>query len=137
MKKILFTAFLVIIMAFGSACQPTPENPVVEEKNNLSELIKRTATPEPSASSTIQPEAVETWNDSIEFKDGAIIIEAIIEKPFVCSYPVYETTPHEITEKEAQEIVGILMKGNTIYQYSDMLTKSEIEDKIATTGGRN
>ena len=118
--------FILIVIALMSACQPTPDEPVVIDKNDLEQKIMQTATPQQSQ----QVEQL-TLQETLDFQSGVqVVIDADIEQPQVKAYSVYEVKPHETTLDEAKTFSYFFLQGLPLYEYNYVRTKTDIEMDI-------
>ncbi len=121
-------ALLLLVACFTTACQPTPEEPVVVNKNEGVLESALAATPAPM----LGYETPDTWQDVIQ-RDGSKIkldIDASIIIPDVNAYPVMKIAPGQFSQQQADRIVNILFKDATIYNSSKSLTKAELEQQL-------
>ncbi len=125
MKKFLIMLLAGITLCM-SACQQTPENPVVISKNDgtLESVIYGDAAP------LGKYEAPETWQE--EFENGLlkIRINANISVPDVDAYPVYRVTPGDITDEDALAFVKACVGDEPMYKYGNLRTKQVVMDEI-------
>jgi len=109
-----------------SACQPTPNEPIVIEKNDLEQKIMLTAVPQ-----QFQQVEQKTWQETLDFQSGVqVVIDADIEQPQVKAYSVYEVKPHETTLDEAKMFADFFFQGLPLYEYNYVRTKTDIEMDI-------
>ena len=101
MRRILAVLLFAALCVSLCACQPTPDKPYVESKNDgeLERAIYGDAAPE----LTNGYEAPETWQESIAADDGITFIEinANITVPDAKMYPVYRVSSVDITDDDA------------------------------------
>ncbi len=131
MKKI--TALLLILLCITlTACQPTPDAPIVESKNDgeLEDAVFGTAVPELSNGY----EAPETWVETIDYDDDGIPttinIDATITVPDVKAYPVYRVLANEITQEEANAFIQAMVGDAQLYSVDNPRIKSVIQAEI-------
>lgn len=112
MKK-QFYAFLFCVGAFFmSACQPTPNEEVVQNKKDkvLEQVVVATAAP------TYAPderyEVPEKWTEELEFRGEKIYIDANIEVPDGDSFEVLTITTDEFTGENALSSLHDLLGEN-------------------------
>ena len=121
-------SLLLFVACFTTACQPTPEEPVVVNKNEGVLEAAVAATPAP----TTGYEAPDTWQDVIQ-RDGSKIkldIDASINLPDVNAYPVMRIAPIQFSQEQADRIVSVLFKDADVYNSSKPLTKVELEQQL-------
>ena len=148
MKKILI-AVIIMLMLVLSACQPTPEEKVVTQKDDLEELIQNTVSPtdcsetqtsekeQPIEDDEIQQEETEEpapkYQDHFEFQDGAftVDIDAVVDEPDG-SVSVAKVEPYLFTQEDADRAVEVLMGDKPIYEYEfpAMTAKATFQNKI-------
>ncbi len=121
-------ASVLAVACFTTACQPTPEKPVVVNKNAnaLSDSLK--ATPAPEAAY----DAPETFQKSFPAKDDRVTmnIDAAVDVPKVSAFPVVRITPGEFTSDFVKKTADVLFEGKTAYEPRTQMTKPEIEKEI-------
>lgn len=109
MKKPLNAVFLCIGTLLLTACQPTPEKEVVQNRKDgtLEQAIVATAAP------TYAPdekyEAPDKWTEELEFRGEKIYIDADIEVPDGDSFEVLTITTNEFTKEETIVLVHSLL----------------------------
>ena len=147
MKKIY--ALLIIIMILMSACQPTPEGLIVQNKadDDLQEAIAQTATPIPDdvnasdgnviseTASAIQhatrsKEPIDYIEDKSSNASNTVTVEinadVINNQPE--NIPVAKIAPKELTEEEVQQMVQAFFGNSQLY--SRDLTKEDYDEWI-------
>jgi hypothetical protein len=117
---------LIMVMAcFTTACQPTPNQPVVIGKGN------NTTTQVSNENESNQPEATvsEIWQDTIESKDTVININAEIAPLNSLQTTQIQVKPSGFTVDQFKNFKKVLLGDKELFQYQDsnILTKSEIE----------
>jgi len=119
---------LVLVMAFAcftTACQPTPEKPVVVAKGDLEEKI----TEAPANS----PQTVTTSEKIVKsMSKGKLNIEvnATVNVPKADKFPVVKTEPIGFTQEQADKIISVLMQGKPIYDPPEQQTKAELQRQL-------
>ena len=143
MKKTF--ALLIIITILLSACQPTPEELIVQQKDKeeFNEALQQTAAlPMPTnTSSGIDTDknmvVLEHWTETTENSTGTSIlnIDADVIMPASGQIPVVEISTREFTCKQLNGIAKTFVGDNLLYSEaaSSILTKQEIEDAIIKT----
>lgn len=122
----VLTAALFVI-CFTTACQPTPEKPVVVGKNdnvfssanNDSQEAEPYAVPE-----TLQYE-MEGLPDCFR-----IVFDAQVNVPDQTSWPVYVVEPTIITQQQADAVRMALLGDTVLYKPEEYRTREEIQDSI-------
>ncbi len=148
MKRILIIVIIMLMLALP-ACQPTPEEQVITQKDDLEEMIQNTAAPtdngetqtpeteEAENSDEPQPDETEElalkYQDHFEFQDGTftVDIDAVVDEPDG-SVSVAKVEPYLFTEKDADRAVEVLMGNKPIYEYEfpTMTAKATFQNKI-------
>jgi|GEM_PF-959329 len=135
---------LLFIACFTTACQPTPEEPVVIGKGDgLGDLIQAT----PSASSDVSPSESIQDNDALYTKLGApkhwkfettalagklnITADVDIELPNVSQLPAATASLSEFTQEDLDRIAEVLGVGDATWtEINHEQTKEEIAQGI-------
>ena len=139
--SVLFAAVMIFI-CFTTACQPTPEELIVQNKadDDLKEAIEQTAVPEET--SAAEENAEQTDSAQSEFiksrfgnnytnNTGNITVnfDADVLIPNTPNIPVAYVEEDTITQQELDRLLKVLFKGEQLYDISQ-LTKSDYEDRI-------
>lgn len=129
----LTAALLAGVMAvccFTTACQPTPDKPVIVNKNqSYDEIISgdNGKTPE----GTIEPYTVpERLTENIEEGNLKIHADVPIELPQTADFPVTIVKQKTFTQDEVDNIVNYFAQGRKMYKRKTFKTKDEILDMI-------
>ena len=126
-KTILFDLCFIAVLLF-TACQPTPETPIVVNKGDslLEERIRQ------SPAALCKYYAPESWTEDFAFDGGnlTVYIDASINVPETDNYPVAEVAPVKFTQDQADKALSSLIKGKTLYKIKRNKTKQEIEEEI-------
>ncbi len=129
--RILFLVILGLVLLTG--CQPTPEDIIVANKgnNNLENIINQTPAPEE------EYDVPETWTSTFQKEGSKLImnVDATITIPNVKEYPVVRISPDKFTQEQVDNMVKILFNGESVYNGSVPLTKSELEDRLVIAKG--
>lgn len=120
MKKAVSLLLMIVLLATGVACQPTPDEEyiahrdaeLIEEKMQAGSPAPLDQTPEPEAAASYK-EMVEAykaslpqhWNDTIESNIVDFVIDADIEVSKTDSFPVYKIG-HEKYDMEKMESIA-------------------------------
>ena len=111
---------VMLVTCFTTACQPT-----------LKTVVMTNTSPQNAY------KAPTNWKDTAQSESGDIKIEinADVIMPDVQAYPVLRVAPLDITQEQADQMIGVCMQGKPLYRprYSDEYTKQELIDKIAAT----
>ncbi len=124
----LCTAAVLLTASMLTACQPTPEEPVVVNKNEQAVQQVIAAAPEPVKAY----EAPGAVSDSFKGKDEnvTINIDAKVIVPDVQAFPVVSAVPEDISVDFIKTAAQVLMEGKTLYKPRTGLTKQDIEAEI-------
>ncbi len=140
MKKLMALMLAGTILALAG-CQPTPEKTVVTSKNDgaFQAALENTESPDPARTEASaqpepgqsgEPEAV-TYTDSFTSADGDISIDLALTEPVVSGpVPVLTVRPMEISGQQAEKMARALFGDEEIYEYSEEMTRAEIEQSI-------
>lgn len=128
MKKIICFALAMSMIFYLAACRPTPDKAAVAGKNGeLEKLIMQPAV----SGSPVLDTLPDRWKKETIFEsDVALVIDAVIEIPDAGVYPVTEAKPHAFTQEEAKGYVGILMRGQPVFEISPVRIKSDWDEEI-------
>ena len=121
-------ALLMLFACFTTACQPTPEKPIVVNKNEGVLEAAVGATPAPAE----KYKAPETFTME-PFTAGdklTVNVDATVTIPDVDAFPVYEFIPAVYTQAQIDAVADYFYKGETLYNKNHKMTKSEIEQQI-------
>lgn len=125
-NKLVFLLVIIIIMSYLISCRPTPNSEiVVTNGNNLDNSIIQMT----SSEKYIAPASwIETINsDKTIFK---ISINASIRTPDIDKYFISSIKQRSYSQDDVDNIIGKLLKGEPLYEISNIKTKEEIEEKI-------
>lgn len=125
----LFAAALCAAMLFCvSACEKTPEQDIVVNKGE-SELQEKI---ESSTGEKLSADNYQDVKESFKSSTGEITynIDASFDLADAEGAMALKVTPHFFTEAEAESIARALFGDAEIYEYSEELTKAELEEKI-------
>lgn len=146
-------AALLLLTCFTTACQPTPETPVVVNKgdNHLEEMIASSApsavpSPSPSEKATLSKEdlaalkqalresvgAPETYADSFANDKGDVTVtfDAEIAVPAVSGLPAAAVTMNGFTQDRVDKLAAYFLGDTPVYTEEYVRTKDEIMDDI-------
>ena len=122
----LILTTVMVAACFTTACQPTPEEPVVVQRDALEEKITET---EETAVPEATYEAPNHWTDSAEKGAMIINIDAAVVMPEVSAYPVIKLEPHVFSQERVDELVHYFAGDRKLYQ-PNLLTKKDYEDAL-------
>lgn len=119
-------AALLLVSCFTTACQPTPTQPVVVNKNDdaLEKVIE--ASPAP----TQKYEAPAHWNEEYFEKELSISVDADLKLPEVDAYPIYKVEPRYFTKEQVQILSDALFGDAEVMGVNQRWTKSQYEELI-------
>ncbi len=130
MKRMLLCCILIIcIILLCVGCQPTPETPIVVNKNDgkLEEIIH--TTPEATPQETKQTLNVEPWKETYTLPTVVCTIEPEIIVPENNVFPVLKIQQSGFTADIANELLAYFSKDAVgVRQTSD--TKEELTEKL-------
>lgn len=120
----------LIFSCFTTACQPTPENPVVIGKGG-SELDKAIKSKPDTEGDENKQANITSYIDSFPGADEKIVfnIDADVVMPGG-NMPVVEVKPHYIDMEQIKAMAKALFHGNTAYEPKVDLTKIDLEKEI-------
>ncbi len=129
MKKYLIILLAGLTLSL-SACQQTPKEPVIINKNDgtLESILY-------GESSVAQKySAPKTWTETLK-NDNSLLrinIDASIFVPDVDLFPVYSVTPEDITKEKAENFVSACFENEKLYKLNNYRTKDVIMQEILT-----
>lgn len=130
MRCCRFFIILIIVAVFAafSGCQPNPEINIVTSKNDGAfEAALANTTTEVSNEAGMS----QTYQTNFTSTDGTITYTVNAAFPAAAGTgPVIQVTPHEITTDEARAIARVLFDGADMYEYTEIMSKSELEESI-------
>ena len=144
MKKIY--ALLIILMILMSACQPTPEELIVQNKadGELMDKIEATAVESTAAAAPI---AETTQENAQEEDDGYKVIghetfeqtlvngmhlvaDVDVEIPDAEAFPIIKFQRREFSQEDLDNVLNTLIGDKKLYEYDMPMTKAQIEEII-------
>ena len=127
---------LLSLLFILSGCQKTPERAVVASKADgaFQAAVQSTAAPAapptPETQITAPPEV---YTDSFSNAAGDICFDLALTAPAVTGpVPVVQIRPMEFTGQQAQAMARALFGEGPIYEYSEQMTRAQIEQAILT-----
>jgi len=132
---------VIIIACIASACQPTPDDLIVQNKKDdelmdkidTSDGAEDIGTPQTGIADYI---SVDHLNFSDELTSGLLLnTDADVMMPDVDSYPILNFKRKQFMGDDLDMALKTLLDGRTLYEARDshILTKSEIEERIVET----
>lgn len=135
MKKVL-TILIVISMTVVllAACQSTPDKPIVIQKD-MEQLIEKAVTEDDTQKGATLAESLNapaTYTTSFNGYNGDLTVnaDAVVTIPNASGISVMRVSKHNFTQEEADKIMKAFLRGETLYQINQSLTKEEIEAEL-------
>ena len=130
MQKVKCLISLLIVLICLTACQQSPEEDIVVNKNDgVFESIAGQANTDTAGGT--QEEISVSHFESFKNDEGDITITMDLEARVPqAPMPIVRVKPHEITSEEVQHWAEVLFEGSTAYEQTDVMTKSEVEEYI-------
>ncbi len=137
----LLMAVIMVAACFTTACQPTPDKPVVVGKDQSTMLEKAVETPDKALAETEaivpikeQVNAPQTYSANVTVGDGKLKIvaaDAPITLPDTDSMPIYRVKAADFTQEQVSGLFSALFNGQTVYEVvNGPQTKDEILESI-------
>lgn len=123
----IFSIFILVTLLFNfGACQATPTNNIIGNKNKtLDSLIMQ------NGNSTQDPTLETKFTLTKEYNSGnKLIIDSPVTKTNTGNTPVYSIKENPFSESFAKNIAELLCPNSDIREQSSQLTKSDIEEEI-------
>lgn len=131
-KKGCLKLLILTIAVLFSACQSTPDDTFVINKNDdtMQNVINQTAISSAKNQETIL--ASDTWNEEMKNDDlnKFVQINANITVPNTNKYAVIEVKPGKFDQAQVDSLVNYFSQGNILYDKDASLTRTEIEQRI-------
>ncbi len=110
MKK-LIPAFVLVLLLTLTACQPTPDKPIVVGKQG-DPLTSQAAGTEQKPF-----EAPEHWKEDapVTLEKLSVVVDADVAVPDVTAYPVIKVGNRQFTQEEADRFIDVLAQGKKLY----------------------
>ncbi len=132
MKRLLKSALALIVIICLSACQPTPEVPIVvgKDQGKMLEAAKQTPSGAQPVSLSEQVSAPDKYAADIALADGKMTIKAAapVILPDVKGLPTLRVQAADFTQQQVDGMIAALFKGQKIYE---MQYGPETKDEIA------
>lgn len=126
MKKSVITAVSIItVLLFLTGCQPTPEEPVVVNKNDGRLEEKMQSTPAP----TQVYEAPAHWSETVQGEKLNIVIDTDVIVPDASAYPVVKLEQQPLTQEQIDEMVHYFAGDAKLY-LPHVQTKADYDQEI-------
>lgn len=133
MIAILLTTVL-LVTCFTTACQPTPEKPIVQSKDNdsVAQAIAQSQVQESDQTAEINKfSAPNTWQGEAhdENKNIDIYIDANVDVP-TDTWGLYELVPKTPTQEDVQRMLTAIVGDATIYGEETIKSKEYLLEQI-------
>ncbi len=122
-------ALLMLSASVLTACQPTPEVPVVAGKNEGALESALAAAPSENAAPYEAPDRL-TMDIDVPVDNYSIIFDADVVVPDQTVYPVYTVEMAKITQQQADTLRLALLDGQTLYKQGEYRSRDEIQRSI-------
>lgn len=128
MKKLARTILFIISIIVLTACQPTPDEPVIAQKDALEQSIESMGQREEPYSFT------KTWQrDYVSAADRKITVAAGVVCPEAGNYSIYSIIPKNFTQQEVDAIIDYFVGNAALYNGEYQETKADLEERILET----
>lgn len=139
--KYILLSILIVISICLAACQPTPEEPIIVQKDALEksfDSMEQQNTTQPLLEPTIQEQKYtvpDMWQDEITQSStgNKVIIEAEVICPEFDSIDILSITPKNFTQQEVDDLVEYFVGDATLYNGEYQDTKEILEERIIET----
>ena len=131
MKKCftLLAWLLLAVVFLLPACQPTPEQEAVIDKNDFEDSIVEKS-PEATEVEEPAPESIH-WDEDFTNANGNITFAVDAEIQLAARYPVLEERPIDLNEEYMMEKIEALVGENPqLFTVDSRKTKAQIQDEI-------
>ena len=123
-------ALVMTVACFTTACQPTPEKPIVQSKDNdsVAQAIESSA----DASGEIHTfSAPDTWQSEAhdDAKSIDLYVDAAVDVP-TDTWGIYELMPSEMKESDLQTLLDAIVGDATIYGEQTVRSKEYLLEQI-------
>lgn len=123
----LLSVLVTLIVSCG--CQAAPGTAEVASKNDG--IFEAALSNIQEADYGAQEEQVYSYTDSFTNSEGSITCTIQLENVSIKTVmPVIQVTPHSISSEDAETIARIFFWDANIYEYSETMSKRELEAKI-------
>ena len=135
MKRILAIWLFVGIIVLLPACQSTPEEPVVIQKDmeQMIEKAQATVSPEIEKQSLVTRYAIKEHIDKeMTEADGKLVIhiDADVRVPDTDTVPIVRVKPGRFSQETVASLFSLLCGDTPMYEVRDVYTKAEIDEAI-------
>ena len=122
---LIFT--ILLLTCFTTACQPTPESPVIHSKGDIMDSIingsELTATV-PNIASKYEYKLLGNVKDSLRINDCAVDISAEIIAPNITECAAVKLKSYYYTEKDLEKFIGLFFEPSTALNYTNDTAES-------------
>lgn len=133
-KKTMYILLSAVLLLEITGCNDSPKSSVVASKNDgrFEEIVRATSIPFPNDTHINDAESEYLQlSESFTNTDGSLKCDININsEQSILPMPIIQVRPHEITADEAKRIAQVLFEGATFYDYSEEMSKQEIEELI-------
>jgi len=133
MKRNILAIVCLSMMILLSACQPTPEKPVVrqkEQRNMLEQAEAESGGDSRALSEMVSPPAHYTFSKDGEKGTVFIRADAAVSLPDAPGMHIYRVHPAQFTQQQVTAVYDELCGDSPMIEPPEELTKSEIEAMI-------
>lgn len=125
-------SFILALALMLCGCQKTPEKAVVASKADGAFEAALARTEPPAAATEPQTTAAPAvYRSSFSNAAGDMTVDLAVTEPAVSGpVPVIQARPMELTGRQAESIAAALFGDGPIYEYTDRMTRAEIEQAI-------
>ena len=120
-------ASLLLLCCFTTACQPTPESPVIHSKGDIMDSIingsELTATV-PNIASKYEYKLLGNVKDSLRINDCTVDISAEIIAPNITACAAVKLKSYYYTEKDLEKFIGLFFEPSTALNYTNDTAES-------------
>lgn len=123
LSLVLVLGLSVVLLA---ACQPTPDKPVIVQRDELENKVQETTAP------VVKYEVPDTWADTVDMKGSSVEvkIDATVSVPDVESYPVYNVEKALISQDMIDSLMDDFVQDRNVFTIDYQKTKSELEEEL-------
>ncbi len=116
---------VMLATAFTTACQPTPERPVVAGKQD--DITAKVTDNGQNSSLAGVPT---TFKDSYTQGKVTVNLDAKVEVPQTPKIPVVKAVPERFTQDKVDKVIATLTQGKPIWEPKTVQTKSELQRQL-------
>ena len=133
-RAIAFCLTATVFFTLLAACQATPEQPIVVQKD-MEQMIEK-ATEEDDTQQDVSLAAClnapEIYTTSFDGYNGDLIVNvnAAVTVPDSDGISVVRINKHEFTQEEADKMMEVFLQGAILYEVDQRLTKKQIQEKL-------